>query len=707
MRARQAMIPMLVSAMIMSPVSAFADQLQAEADTEMIGMKNTETISQSELSEEKLSKILEDVKQRVVILDEGANFSYSVGLDSGQNYYNLRWETDGYVQEVRYGDDRGIYNYSYYEKQDSYRGESTKKLPKYSKVEAEAIAKDFISQAQPQNYKDYSLESNDLNGNIYYMSFSYKREAIKVNGLTARVSVDATTGKLTSFYTSYNPMTKFDTRSGIISVKEAEKIYKDQIGLKKIYTYDYNHDNKKIENIKMVYVPGRDMGYSINAKTGKVEKDSYSIYRSEGGMGAGEEMSKDSLTPEERKEIQSKAGLKSMEEAVKAATNMGLVDKNLSLTRSNLYERSNQESEYIWSLSYQKEDEYFGLELDARNLDLISYYGPSSYDSSYKIDEKSIEKAKMRAETFVKEHGSKYRDRILLEDISLDELMDRKTSVISLSYSRFENDAYLPGDGISILYDIAKDKVTSYGVNWTKINLPKYSNFANPDRIFEKIFTENKLGLSYKLQFNNSGQSYEAKLYYDIENPSLPLMFAADTGERVLTETQSKPIDYTDINRSKYPEEIRALANLGIGFSEEQLQPQKVISQREFLDLMLQTKGYGYVIPLRDSKTETKKYIEAGLLLEGEAVTDQGLSREASTKYLVRAAGYEKLARHSEIFTSKLPDLEESASDLRGYLIIANSLGYTDTGLNTNFAPKQMATREAALKMIYNYLALQ
>ena len=138
------MISLLMACMLVNPLGAYAQDAKETAAQESAMPGN-----QSEISSEKLTQILTDLKKRLVINDQGADFKYSVGLDYGQNYYNLTWTLDSQVQEVRYGDDKNIYAYSYTPKAQPYREGELKKLPQYSKSEAETIAKDFTMKAFP------------------------------------------------------------------------------------------------------------------------------------------------------------------------------------------------------------------------------------------------------------------------------------------------------------------------------------------------------------------------------------------------------------------------------------------------------------------------------------------------------------------------------------------------------------------------------
>ena len=147
-------------------------------------------------------------------------------------------------------------------------------------------------------------------------------------------------------------------------------------------------------------------------------------------------------------------------------------------------------------------------------------------------------------------------------------MIGSKSSTINLNYTRFEKDGYIMGDGINMTYDLNTGKIAGFNLNCTQIQLPDYKSFADEAKVLDKIFTQNKIELSYKPFFNESTQSYDLKLYYSAtEKPNLPLMFSAITGERIINQVQVDKINYSDIDQSRYQNEINALSNLGIGFT--------------------------------------------------------------------------------------------------------------------------------------------
>ena len=715
MKNKKAILSLVMGLSLMNPAGIYAESAAEDsANMSSIGLMGDEmgeikNTNGSELSEAKLEKIIKDVKIRLPIKDQNAEFNYSIARSYGQNYYNLNWETQTLSQQVRYGEDGIIYSYYSYQKMDRDTGQTTKQLPQYSQVEAAKIAQEFLGKCLlAEESKNFSLADNELNNGNHNLRYTYSKNKIPVENVTANITMNDKTGEVVSFSTSYDGMVKYDADSGLISTTKAEAVYQKDMGLKKIYTYDYDLENKSLKNVKIVYVPRLDSQYAIDAKTGQVViayGDRYLMSMDRGGMGGAMKEAASNLTPQERTEIQSKAGLKTMEEAQTAAQKMGLLPKEAKRTGTSLYERIYDESTYIWSLNYKLEDNYYGLELDAQNLTLRSFYGGGNYSNDKAITANDISKAKNAAENFIGKFAPKYQDKIDLNTQDLEKTLGTKNNILSLEYTRYENGAYLLGNGISLTYDIQQDKIVGYNLNWTKINLPKYSSYADESKVFKQIFTENKIGLSYKLVLDENSQSYQGKLYYEVQGDQ-PLVFSAQTGDRIQSESTSSSISYTDIADSLYKEEIKVLASLGIGFEGGKLAPKATVTQKELLDLILQTKQYYYPMPLSSSTdVNTAPYVSAGLLLKGETLNKQGISRQEGIKYIVRAAGYEKLAQHPEIFVEQLSDLDQVDKNLKAYVIIGSALGFTDTANNQKFNPKSNMTREVALKMIYNYLA--
>lgn len=689
---------------------------------------NYSEATDKEVSPEKLKNILSDVKQRFVVHDQDAEFKYSLSLESGINMYNLSWEGPKYTTYVKYGEDKNIYWY-YSSKKDQgvYTEERIKKLPEYDKKYAQDIAHAFLQKALPEEYKNFTVkvDSGILSSNMYNFEFNYTKNGVKVESINANVAVDATDGKVSSYSTSFDGSIIYQDTQGVISKEEAKNAYKNELGIKLIYKSDYDYEKNKIKGVNLVYTPNYNSNYVIDAKTGK----RIDISRGTGGEGyagssmadknVAENMNQEKLTEQEIKEIQSKADLASLNEAKEKVQsyNLEVIDKDMKVEYAQLYEsRQNTKSGYVWSISYigNSFENRAGVELDAKTLELLGF---SSYNYSYsenEVTKAQIELAKKEAEKVIKKYSKIPSNKLVLDEMSLENQLKSRNSNIYITYNRLENQVEFPENNITVVYDAINNKVVSYNKYWYEINFPQTNNVVSKDVIYDKIFKENDISLKYKISYNNS-MKMESNLIYEInqDDYTKPLVFDALTGKRIVYDySVEKPVlEYKDLNKSKYKEEVKTLLLLGIGFQGGELNPEQVIREDELLYLIAQTFEYVPVPLYRiDSLTQAqRKDVEnqlkyTGILRENETMTSKEITREETIKYLVRALGYEKIALHSEIFKLGLSDAEKADNAHIGYIAIGDALDIITKDAKNNFNPKDKTTRDEALKMIYNYL---
>ncbi|MDO5063251.1 MAG: hypothetical protein Q4D77_08725 [Peptostreptococcaceae bacterium] len=667
----------------------------------------------SQISKELLQEILIDIKKRLVINDENAKLTYSMGSESGQTYYELLWESDKYTQSVRYGEDKNIYNYSYRKNTDHVSEKMIKKLPQYSEKESRTIASDFISKAFPKEYKNFrQVDQSEISGENYIFGFEYHKDDILVLGTNAYVTVNYITGKVTGFSTDYVSNIQYEDLQGIIDGEAAQDAYRQEIGLKKIYTYQYNDEKLDIYNVRMAYVPGLD-GYSINAKTGKKEYvDSVGFLKFDTAEDRAVNAEGDSIQPLEELEIEKKSGLKSLEEAKSEALALKLFDnEGFEMSYANLYERHYSSSNYVWSLSFDLDGESYSIELDAKTLEPISFFDYTGFGNYEKITKEHIDSAKKAAREFIKKYASDHEIDLQLDEEDLERALGTQNDVVRMYFKRYEGGAYVPADGIYINYMPSKSRITYFSLYWSDLRLPKPTKFADEELIFKKIFEENELKLGYKFNWDDKNQKYNAKLYYYVdENKELPLRFSITTGDRIFPVDPIEKIrEYEDISLSKYEIEAEKLYQIGIGFSGGYLKPTMPISKEELLDLIASAFDTDYypIEPYVPADSRAKTWTRLGLVAEGEIVGDGPLTREDVAKYLVRSLGYEKIAAKKEIFKSSLYDFDQVSNGYQGYIAIAEALRILDVSTGGEFHPQEHATRDDAIKMLYNFLAFQ
>lgn len=665
----------------------------------------------SELSEKQLEKIITEVKRRFPISDAEAEFHYSAGREYGQRYYTLNWESDAMRKSVKIGADNNIYAYSYYAKAQEDLQEriiipsTTVRLPKHTPAEARRIAETFFQKCFPAGDQDFVWGEPQFYGGQYTINATYQKNGIAVDGIYTQISIDDQQGYVADYHTSYNPNIKFEDARKVIGIQRAQEIYRKEIGLKKIYTYDYNYEKQMIEQLRMIYVPKKGEEYAIAALSGKVEylydMRAYGAASKEAMTDAATEEA--SLTPKERAEVVKKAGLKSMEQAKQAAIATGLMPKSTKLTASQLYD-SYDGKNHIWSLQFMAGDESYRFSFDAKTLEMQYYSGNERYDRVKTITAQQVKTAKAAADQFLGAHAKRVQGKLQYEEPH-ERIIGQKSNSIYMHYVRAENDAEVLYDGVTIAYDLRQGKIVYYSLNWTELDLPKPKQIASESSVLDTLLKESPLKLGYRLFWDERKQNYDARLYYDTDR-SKPLEFDVETGARIQSvEQEDGRIAYSDLQDSKYQAEIKTLIDLGIGYSGGKLLPKQSVTYKEFLSLLAQTKRYG-VAPLEDKEMEALLR-QIGLLKQGESLAQGAITNEAAASYLIRAAGYEALAAHDQIFTSTLPDLAQASKEHRAAVIIADAIGLREGKAGAAYAPKRALSREGALKLIYNYLKLQ
>lgn len=147
---------------------------------------------------------------------------------------------------------------------------------KYSKEQAKKIADDYLSKTQSEKFKqvefvdrgyvESELFAEEMMGQY---SFEYIRKAngIKFDGNGFNIIVDARTGDIREYYTSWYDL-ELPKVESVVSKEEAYKEFSDNINLElqyiRVYDQEENHDTR------LSYVPSDIYKTDIDAKTGKV-----------------------------------------------------------------------------------------------------------------------------------------------------------------------------------------------------------------------------------------------------------------------------------------------------------------------------------------------------------------------------------------------------------------------------------------------------
>jgi hypothetical protein len=693
-------------------------------------------------SDDELTKAITVAKEKFDI-PEDYQFTYNVYTDNGKRVWYLSWASKDKVSgsiNVRIDEKGTITGYDNY-KPDNYSEQ--RKLPKYSKKDAKAIAEKFIERVNPGLMSKLKCQENTQNS---LMDYSYYFQYVRmVNGIPfynnyTGVSINRNTGEVISYYYYWDDSLEFPALDKVIPADQAQSAYKEKLGLKLVYNYSLEGEKLRIYP---VYMPRYDNNlYAVDAFTGeKVQLGP--VYRGyydgnlmeqkkQLAMAAGD-FSSVTLTPEELKAIDEVSKLITAEEAEKIARAAGFLKltADYKLDTPNLSRSWLNRDEFIWSLNFTKapaneKESYLNVNctINAVTGEIKSFYRSIPYKEGSKPSYNE-EKSRAAAEKFLKEFTPEKFDDMEYDEeynrLYLDYAASELPTQYNFHYTRKVNGIPFPGNDLSVTFDAVNGQVTSYNLNWFDMEFPSIDKVVSIDDVYNTLFLDIGIELQYKTRYGEadykkvvmpSQQKLEVKLVYSLK-PDKPLTFDANSGVMLNYDgkpyKENKPVEYTDIAGNFAEKQISVLAEYGVALDGTEFKPYEYINQKDFLTLLSKTLGsyYGPVITASSSNEDIDNMyvfmMREGVLKQGEKTPDAAVMREEAVKYIIRALKYDKVAGLKDIFSCQFKDVSEINPDLVGYVSIAGGLKIV-SGNNGNFMPKNKLTRAEAAVVIYNYL---
>ncbi len=690
-----------------------------------------------------MESVLKIVKSRITIPSDYSEFTYSVNSYNGTTRWEFSWSKKGSTDKGPYSvtaDSNGnILSYNHYINNNY----NERKLPKISKDTARATAEAFIKKIYPDIYSKlkYIPNSQIVISSDYSLSFTRVQDGVLVPDNNVNININSNTGEVTNCYCNWTDGLVFPAAKDIKSLKEAQEIYKDKIGLRLVYDWNGDAENPKIF---AKYTPKFTFPTYIDAVTGELTTLNQYVYY--GGMsGAYDEkmkMSKEynrdvgALTPEEIRSVEEVSKLKSQSEAEKIArdfSELGLTSE-FSLTNSNLIKDWSIGRNYVWNMNFDKQatDASKGgvsvsVSINASTGEIINfnryYYHNENEKSAY---DKTA--AKNIVDNFVKSFKSEKYNDLIYDDTAdkndyLIKMGKQETDSYSFIYYRKVNGIPFLGNKIQVTFDAIKGKITYFTMNWSDTKFPSIDKVLPVEKVYDKLFSNIGLELEYRFDYSDNSQDSakvvkrpdtastpKIKLVYALKQDK-PASFDANTGNIINYDGEPykeiADIAYTDIKGNFAEQQIKTLASCGIYLEGTQFKPNDKITQLDFLTLLAKTLDY-YGTFTNDSKAIDDLYyflINRGIVKESEKAPSSNITRIAAAKFFVRAMGYEKVAEIKGIYKTVFRDADKLGNNL-GYAAIVqgfNIMNGIGSGI-ISFLPDQKMSRAEAAVAIYNYL---
>jgi len=698
-------------------------------------------------NDKELEQVIKIAREKLSIPESFQEFDYSMNIEQQRKIWYLNWNsknvTDGSIS-VSINDLGTILNYHYYKPYT----EPQSRLPKITKQEAVNIAKEFIKKINPEYLEQIKYMDNNRDSVMdmsYFINFTRVINDIPLYQNNIEVHVNRQTGEVQYYYFNWTEDVEFPKAENIIQLDEAQKAYKEKLGLKLIYKYTYDSKNKKA-NTYLVYVPVYNRNNFIDAFTGEkidLGANYYDPYYYGMGGYAEKSMARSDdaangnqiiLTPEELNAIKEASIILSQEAAEKKAKEFKYLEltDEYKVNYANLYKEYVSPDTFIWNLNFTNEDinkkgtdnkyRTVNVTLDAKSGEIKSFY-TNDINDNYNENNKAKydkESAKAEVEKFLKSFKpdafSQTEYDELYEPIYRITSEDDKPKYFNFRYTRKVNGISFPDNGFTVGFDAVTGKITNFGTNWYNIDFASAQNVIGLDKAYESLFSKIGIELQYKIKYPDkywimsSTEKPEPKLVY-AEKPEVPVIIDANSG--AIVDYNGKPYkpqkasQYTDIEGHFAEKYINTLAELGIYLEGTEFKPDENITQLDFFILLSSTIDYYRPYPL-DDKSELIEQMYANLIREGivkeeEKAPEAVVTREEAVKYIIRALKFNKVADIKGIYHCPFKDVDQINPELIGYVTIAGGLGIINAQ-SEYFNPKDNLTRAQAAIIIYNYL---
>jgi predicted small secreted protein len=726
--------------------------------TESVVEENTNNEKDEEA--EKNAKIPKEEAEKIAIKILKDNFgvevndTFSLNVDFREGYYakgdyiwrfnwNYRNNQNSFNIGANINDNTGKLVSAYV---NQYDYDETKKIAELTEEEAEKIAMNFLKKIIPQESKKIELKNHNIydhDSATYNFSFKRKIDGVEILGNHIYVGVDGNSGKVISFSYNWDDNIVLPSKEGVIDSKKVKKIFSDNMSMNLYYTSKEDEHGYDIGNdVKLIYRNNYSNGTMLDAKKGKMIDYS--------GSENSENKTVD-LNNDEKQQL-----YKIAEEAIEIQQNKKLtreeaevyaekIVKEIYGDKINIERIAYEEEEYyhnsdarkVWRADFADEKRrYFGfLEIDAKTGQIIridrfehrddyeNFEPKITFKQTHKNSLELIAKYFPNEIKNIETQQTEYDSEHYVNGVKVQQRQ------YHFHFQRVEDGIKVDDNYISVEFDIKTGKLNSLDCRWNyDINFPNMKNAITEEEAkhlylekFHPVLMYTKINTSS----DNENPIIENKMIYKLEaDESYYNLHGIDvfTGEYLdyRGNTIDENIDTFNekIKGNKYEKELILLAKSGI-IDTKTFEVDKEITRIDLIKMLVNVKGYD---PYRLRETEELKfkcsveksgmeykYLQMAVFygfidnIEGEIELDEKLSREEIAKALVKALGYEKLAKAKDYFVLNCDDADEVSDEARGSVAICRALDIMALD-NGDFKPKAKMTLAEYSRVIYNIL---
>lgn len=697
----------------------------------------------AETAGERLTEVTLAVKTTLDISDEYTEFygEESSGLLGSR--WHLSWSgEDKGLTVTATGEGKVVSMSSYENASPSYSGAFGPKFPPMTPAGAKEKAEEFLAAVLTEG-ESPSFDRVEPVAGLSATSYTL-RGSVLLNGLdtpmTFRVRVRLSDGEVTYF--SREDVSDFvgdpSAPNTVTTDEAAAELLAGTLSMKLEYVIDEADETRAV----LRYLPEGGHEYFVDAATGELidltelEEEMYRSLREGGDSGAAggmiftEEAAADSavknLSPAEQAGVEKLEGVLTQEEldaAVRKWSQLGLED--YELTTANYTVSRDEETaaaEPVTArLSYVKRTDggvsrrYVTVNAKTGELRSVSGSNPYDREAPVKVTEDG---ARKKAEDFLKVFlPEEFAQCALYASVPA----ETGGAAHAFTFARQANGYFLPANAIYVRVDSATGDIM--GLNW---EFTEGLTFAPAEGIIDmdtalaawaesypvelaylRVPVELDLSAPEQMPLINSGY----KFYYALKTGYALGERAEDydgvdayTGEPVWEEEADDTITYSDLEGHWAKAALEELALYGIGWTGGEARPGDVVTQSEYLALLVRADGYDYD-PQWDTVDDLYDFaVNRGLITRAQRDEDRALTRMEMVRLLLDSLGYRDVANLPGIFRCDFGDAELISDADMGYAALAQGLNMIKGDSEGNFAPGRAATRAEAATLLWQYM---
>ncbi len=725
----------------------------------------------NEPTTEELEAVIKSVRPKIDVPEDYTEFAWHYSSPSyySRALWNLSWNSKDYNGHVSIScdNDGNITSYDYY----SSNTDRTATLPEKSPEELLGTVEAFLKKTVPFTDGKLTLSNtrvNSLRNHCYVYTFERIENGIVVPDNTVSVTLDYTTGIVTSLNCRFDIDASFEKKENLITEEKAKEILgtKQKMVLSYKLKTEWDDESGTIKSRKAYLVYSPEISYvSVDAVTGEIytERNTWDVKETFGTIAGGAQNStmKDQVSSEESADseagyrlseselaqLEVLEGLISRDEAVKIVTSNDklFINKKATAIDANLrknyvYGEKTEQQNYIWEISFTNpSDEKYGYydtmyaTVDAKTGELLSFSAELPNYYYYKETETDIpeikytsEQAKAFAEEFLKTESADKFDYVRYSDAPsyavpinyLEKATDVEGEMISEPVYRSATYRYVRvNEGVEFTYnniyaqvDLVTGKIVSFSENWyDDVEFESPKDAITPEQALASLYSYDGFGLNYEI---NSNYTYNKYLVNE------------KNGEYVDYDELYEKALVTRLVYSCYAPGttvIGALSGKMINYSGEEYVEDSAYTYSDieghWAEEIIKKFAYanigfdgGKFLPDTDITAEEFANILSACAIYGHTenfdAEAKSLTRTEAVKYIINYLGYEKVAALENVFITDFADNTELLSEDVGYIAIARGFGIVEGDGNT-FRPYDNLTRAEALQLCLKVLTLK